>query len=88
MPLYDYDHLVSVPAGVLTTYRTELTNLAGTVGHTTLADAFTKQANVALAIDNRYLGTTRTVYQFAKWANLTALRDAAKAVLDQATGIA
>ncbi len=87
MPLYDMDAPVSVPGATLTTFRTECTNAAATIGHADLSDALTKLADVGLPVNNRLLASVTRTWMFAKQRGLTALRDAARAVLDQSSGI-
>lgn len=89
MPLYDYDAPVSIPGPTLTTLRTELTNAAGTVAHATLANAFTKLADVGLPVNNRMLASVRNVREWARRNRPTydALYNAADAAITQATGL-
>lgn len=88
MPDYNYDSAVSVPAGDLTAFRSALTTVAGTLpAGNTWRDAFEKLANVALPVDNRFLAATTEAWIWAVNHKSTALRDAARAVLTNATGI-
>lgn len=76
----DYDTLVTVAGPLLTTLRNELTAAAATVGSTVLSDDFTKLANAALPVDNRFLARVRAVEQWARGKNST-LFAACQAVL-------
>lgn len=86
MPAYDYDSAVNVPAGDRTTLNTALTTAAGLLpAGDPWKDAFTKLA--AASATNRFLAGVTMAYIWAVNHKDTALRDAARAVLVNTTGI-